>query len=147
MIYKQSCWNGSVSGGIQMGQGLWSKVSGALSNGDAADETTESAERKKIKAEENFRFAVYAMTSLDDGKRAADALRNGNGVVVNGESLDEMTFQRVLDFLDGAAHVLGVASRSVSGNVQVYAPPGMELVDEIGSYYGNLTPGKKRFDV
>ena len=89
-----------------MGQGLWSKVSGALSNGDAADETTESAERKKIKAEENFRFAVYAMTSLDDGKRAADALRNGNGVVVNGESLDEMTFQRVLDFLDGAAHVL-----------------------------------------
>lgn len=130
-----------------MGQGLWSKVSGALSNGDAADETTESAERKKIKAEENFRFAVYALTSLDDGKRAADALRNGNGVVVNGESLDEMTFQRVLDFLDGAAHVLGVASRSVSGNVQVYAPPGMELVDEIGSYYGNLTPGKKRFDV
>ena len=68
-------------------------------------------------------------------------------MVVNGESLDEMTFQRVLDFLDGAAHVLGVASRSVSGNVQVYAPPGMELVDEIGSYYGNLTPGKKRFDV
>ena len=130
-----------------MGQGLWSKVSGALSNGDAADETTESAERKKIKAEENFRFAVYALTSLDDGKRAADALRNGNGVVVNGESLDEMTFQRELDFLDGAAHVLGVASRSVSGNVQVYAPPGMELVDEIGSYYGNLTPGKKRFDV
>ena len=130
-----------------MGQGLWSKVSGALSNGDAAEETTESAERKKIKAEENFRFAVYALTSLDDGKRAADALRNGNGVVVNGESLDEMTFQRVLDFLDGAAHVLGVASRSVSGNVQVYAPPGMELVDEIGSYYGNLTPGKKRFDV
>lgn len=131
-----------------MGQGLWSKVSGALSNSDAAaDEAAESTERKKNKTGDTFRFAVYVLTSLDDAKRAADSLNSGNGVVVNGESLDEMTFQRVLDFLDGAAHVLGVSSRSVSGNVQVYAPAGMEMVDEIGSYYGNLTPGKKRFDV
>lgn len=130
-----------------MGQGLWSKVSGALSNGDAAADEAAEVERKKNKTGDNFRFAVYVLTSLDDGKRAADALKSGNGVVINGESLDEMTFQRVLDFLDGAAHVLGVESRSVSGNVQVYAPPGMEVVDEISSYYGNLTPGKKRFDV
>ncbi len=130
-----------------MGQGLWSKVSGALSNGDAAADEAAEVERKNNKTGDKFRFAVYVLTSMDDGKRAADALNSGNGVVVNGESLDEMTFQRVLDFLDGAAHVLGVSSRSVSGNVQVYAPPGMDMVDEIGSYYGNLTPGKKRFDV
>ena len=130
-----------------MGQGLWSKVSGALANGDAATDEAAEVERKKNKTGDKFRFAVYVLTSLDDGKRAADALNSGNGVVVNGESLDEMTFQRVLEFLDGAAHVLGVSSRSVSGNVQVYAPPGMDMIDEMNSYYGNLTPGKKRFDV
>ena len=130
-----------------MGQGLWSKVSGALSNGDASNDEATEIDRKKNKTEEHFRFVVNALTSLDDGKRAVDALKSGSGVVVNGESLDEMTFQRVLDFLDGAAHVLGVVSRSVSGNVQVYAPPGMDVIDETGSYYGNLTSGKKRFDV
>jgi FtsZ-interacting cell division protein YlmF len=131
-----------------MGQGLWSKVSGAFSNGEAAtSEAEESAERKHGKTSDNFRFAVYVLSSVDDGKRAADAMKSGNGVVINGEGLDELTYQRALDFLDGAAHVLGVSSRSVSGNVQVYSPPGMDVVDEIGSYYGNLTPGKKRFDV
>ena len=54
---------------------------------------------------------------------------------------------KALDFLDGAAHVLGIVSRNVSGNVQIYAPAGMDVLDETGSYYGNLTPGKKRFDV
>lgn len=131
-----------------MGQGLWSKVSGAFSNSEAAtSEAEESAERKHSKASGNFRFAVYVLSSVDDSKRAADAMKSGNGVVINGEGLDEITYQRALDFLDGAAHVLGVSSRSVSGNVQVYAPPGTDVVDEIGSYYGNLTPGKKRFDV
>ena len=131
-----------------MGQGIWSKMSGALSGGETdAGAALEASERKPGKASDNFRFAVYILSSLEDGKRAADSLKSGNGVVVNGENLDELTFQRALDFLDGAAHVLGIVSRNVSGNVQIYAPPGMDVLDETGSYYGNLTPGKKRFDV
>ena len=131
-----------------MGQGLWSKMSGAISSGEQEEgAAVDAAERKQGKPGENFRFAVYILSALEDGKRAADALKSGNGVVVNGENLDELTYQRALDFLDGAAHVLGIVSRNVSGNVQIYAPAGMDVLDETGSYYGNLTPGKKRFDV
>ena len=85
-----------------MGQGLWSKMSGAISSGEQEEgAAVDAAERKQGKPGENFRFAVYILSALEDGKRAADALKSGNGVVVNGENLDELTFQRALDFLDG----------------------------------------------
>jgi FtsZ-interacting cell division protein YlmF len=95
---------------------------------------------------ENIRFVVFALSSYEDGKRSAEAMRAGSGVVINGENLDSATYQRVVDFLDGAAHVLGGMSRFVSDTVQIYVPATMEFVDEVGSYYGNLTSGKKRFD-
>lgn len=129
-----------------MGRGLWSKMSSTFSGSETEAEAV-AAERQSGKTNNNFRFAVYNLSSPEDSKRAADAMKIGNGVVVNGENLDEIAFQRALDFLDGAAHVLGVVSRNVSGNVQVYTPAGMDVTDDAGSYYGNLTSGKKRLDV
>lgn len=117
-----------------MGQGVWAKMTGAGSE----EETRE--------ANDNFRFAVFVLSSPEDAKTAAAAMKTGSGVVINGENLDSLSYQRVVDFLDGASYMFGGESRCVSDCVQIYVPPQMEIVDEIGSFYGNLTTGKKRFD-
>lgn len=117
-----------------MGQGIWAKMTSAGSEVEAQE------------AVDNFRFAVFVLSSPEDGKTAAIAMKTGSGVVINGENLDSVSYQRVVDFLDGAIYILGGESRCVSGCVQVYVPPKMEIVDEVGSYYGNLTAGKKRLD-
>jgi FtsZ-interacting cell division protein YlmF len=95
---------------------------------------------------ENIRFAVFVLSSYEDGKRAAETMQTGSGMVINGENLDNPTYQRVVDFLDGAAHVLAGQSIFLSDTVQAYIPTNMEIIDEVGSYYGNLSTGKKRFD-
>jgi len=128
-----------------MGQGIWYKMTHLFSSTEA-EETEEdvSHDRRRGKEPGNVRFAVYIPASFEEALRPAEAMKNGNGVVINGEHLDGVNYQRVLDFLDGAAYVLGGSGRRVSDNVQVYVPSTMEVVDESISYYGSLTPGKMR---
>ena len=126
-----------------MGQGIWSKMTGAFSSGQGEDD---GADRRKNKEGNPVRFAVFMPSSQEDARQSVDALKSGSGVVINGESLDNAGYQRVMDFMDGAAYVLGGIGRPVSETVQVYAPSTMEIVDETVSYYGNLSTGKKRSD-
>ena len=131
-----------------MGQGIWAKVSGLFSIGEqpAAGEE-ESSDRRKSKTADNLRFAVFMPASHEEALQSADALKNGSSVVINGEYLDSAGYQRVTDFLDGAAYVLGGTGRRISDTVQVYVTDSMEIVDETASFYGNLSTGKKRTDV
>lgn len=136
------------SGGSSMEQGIWSKLVGKQSSaGQSAAGEEGSGDSLKNKNNENYRFAVYMPTSHEDAMRSAETMKNGSGVVINGERLDSAGYQRVLDFLDGAAYVLGGKSRRVSDTVQVYVPASMEIEDDTPSYYGNLSTGKKRTDV
>ena len=128
-----------------MGQGFWSKVTGKFSAvDDSVREDEGNGAARKNKPEERVRFAVYMPSSREDVIRSADAMRNGSGVVINGEYLDGAGYQRVLDFLDGAAYVLGGSGRRVSDSVQVYVPASMAIIDEGTAYYGKLTSGKTR---
>ena len=127
-----------------MGQGLWSKITGAFSTGPGDDD---GGERRKNKEGNTVRFAVFMPSSQEDARQSVDALKSGSGVVINGESLDSAGYQRVMDFMDGAAYVLGGTGRPVSETVQVYGPSSMEIVDETVSYYGNLSTGKKRSEI
>lgn len=130
-----------------MGQGFWSKVTGRLSSADSSShEDDGNGGSRKIKADEKVRFTVYMPSSQEDALRSADAIKNGCGVVINGEYLDDAGYQRVMDFLDGAAYVLGGSGHRVSDTVQVYVPATMGMVDEGTAYYGNLIAGKKRSD-
>lgn len=126
-----------------MGQGIWSKMTGAFSSGQGEDD---GADRRKNKEGSPVRFAVFMPSSQEDARQSVDALKSGSGVVINGEKLDNAGYQRVMDFMDGAAYVLGGTGRPVSETVQVYGPSTMEIVDETVSYYGNLSTGKKRSD-
>ena len=132
-----------------MGQGIWSKMTGVFSSAEPSAQGEDgSGDRRKGKTGAGaLQFAVYMPASHEDALRSADAMKNGSGVVINGEYLDSAGYQRVMDFLDGAAYILGGAGRRVSDTVQVYVPDSMEFVDETASFYGNLSAGKKRTDV
>jgi len=131
-----------------MGKGIWSKMNSMFSTGDQSGKGDESGDRYKgDPSAASLRFAVYMPGSYDEAARSADAMKNGSGVVINGESLDSAAYQRVLDFLDGASYVLGGTGRRVSDTVQVYVPTSIEIVDDSVSFYGNLNTGKRRTDV
>ena len=128
-----------------MGQGIWYKMTHLFSSQEQEEAEEETAnDRRRGKEAGNVRFAVYMPSTFEEALRPAEAMKGGNGVVINGEQLDAGSYQRVLDFLDGAAFVLGGSGRRVSETVQVYVPSAMEIVDESVSYYGSLTSGKMR---
>ncbi len=128
-----------------MGQGLWYKTTHLFSSSvDEENEENTTNEPRRGREAANARFAVYMPSAFEEALRPAEAMKEGNGVVINGEQLDTEGYRRVLDFLDGAAYVLGGSGRRVSDTVQVYAPSNMEIVDESVSYYGSLTSGKTR---
>ena len=131
-----------------MGQGIWDKMIGMFSAGEPSTQGEDGGggSRKNNNAD-HLRFAVYMPASHEEGMRCADAMKSGSCVVINGESLDSGGYQRLTDFLDGAAYVLGGKGRRVSDTVQVYVSPSVEIVDEAVSFYGNLSTGKKRTDV
>jgi cell division inhibitor SepF len=129
-----------------MGQGILAKITGVFSAGGQASANDAGEERRQVRAGDSIHFAIFMPSSQEDALKSADAMKNGNGVVINGEYLDEVGYRRVTDFLDGAAYVLGGSGRRVSDNVQIYVPAFLEIVDETVSYYGNLNTGKKRSD-
>ena len=129
-----------------MGQGILTKLTGVFSGGGQSSERDADEERRSGRSGDSIQFAIFMPSSQEDALKSADAMKNGNGVVINGEYLDEVGYRRVTDFLDGAAYVLGGSGRRVSDNVQIYVPAFLEIVDETVSYYGNLNTGKKRSD-
>jgi len=128
-----------------MANGIWSKMTGMLS-GEQPGQTEEGGERRKDKTPDGIKFSVYMPSSYEEAIRLADAMKNGSGIVINGEYLDSLVYQRVIDFLDGAAYVIEGTGCRVSDTVQVYVPSSMEIVDEVATYYGNLNTAKKRVD-
>ena len=129
-----------------MGQGILAKITGAFSAGGQASADDAGEERRQVRAGDSIHFAIFMPSSQEDALKSADAMKNGNGVVINGEYLDEVGYRRVTDFLDGAAYVLGGRSGRVSDDVHLYVPAFLEIGCETVSYYGNLNTGKKRSD-
>lgn len=131
-----------------MVQGIWSKMGGMFSAGEPSTQGEDvSSDRRKSNTADTLRFSVYMPASHEEGMRCADAMKSGSCVVINGESLDSGSYQRLTDFMDGAAYVLGGKGRRVSDTVQVYVTAPVEIVEEAASFYGNLSMGKKRTDV
>lgn len=129
-------------------QGIWSKMTGMFTSGEQPSQSDGGvSDRRKNNMADNYRFAIFMPSSHEEAMLSADAMKSGSSVVINGEYLDSAGYQRVTDFLDGAAYVLGGMGRRVSETVQVYVPSSMEIVDDTLSYYGNLSSGKKRSEI
>jgi FtsZ-interacting cell division protein YlmF len=129
-------------------QGIWSKMTGMFTSGGQPCQSDGGvSDRRKNNTADNYRFAIFLPSSREEAMLSADAMKSGSSVVINGEYLDSAGYQRVTDFLDGAAYVLGGMGQRVSETVQVYVPSSMEIVDDTLSYYGNLNSGKKRSEL
>lgn len=83
-----------------------------------------------------MKLVVYIPASPEDARKAADALKTGTGVVLNGEYLEETARRRVIDFLDGAVYMIGGESQRISDTVQLYTPAGVDVSNESILRYG-----------
>ena len=91
-----------------------------------------------------MKLVVYIPASPEEASKAADAVKAGTCVVLNGEYLDDTARRRVFDFLDGAIYVLDGNSQRISDSVQLYVPSSVEISDESVLKYGGRPIGDSR---
>lgn len=65
---------------------------------------------------------VITPTSYDEAPEIADCLAGGSTVLLNIEKLDREATRRLIDFLLGAAHVIGGSMKKVAKGTFVFAP-------------------------
>lgn len=75
----------------------------------------------------NQRIIVYYPKTPEDVMVLINHLRMNNPVVVKLDDIDEVTAQRILDFLSGAACALSGTVHRISGNLFLLSPHGVEI--------------------
>lgn len=79
---------------------------------------------------------VYIATPLafDDVRVCADCLKANVAVLINYESVDNETQQRIADFLHGVCFVSGGSSQRVSDTVAMYVPANVDINKELYAF-------------
>ena len=86
-------------------------------------------QRRVAPARENA-WKLVKPHNAQDGTVIADYLAHGYTVVMNIEALDRSVIVRLLDFLQGAVHVLGGELRHVSTTTFVISPRKGEITED-----------------
>ena len=86
--------------------------------------------QKKSTASNNGSWMVVKPHDAQDGLTIADYLVNGYTVVMNIESIDREITVRLIDFLQGAIHVLDGELRRVSKSTFVLSPRKGEITED-----------------
>lgn len=73
------------------------------------------------------RIIVYYPKTPEDVMVLIKHLKMNNPAVVNLDDLDEVTAQRILDFLSGAICALAGTAHRISGNLFLLSPKGVEI--------------------
>lgn len=73
------------------------------------------------------RIIVYYPKTPEDVMVLIKHLKMNNPVVVNLDEIDEVTAQRILDFLSGAVCALSGTAHRISGNLFLLSPKGVEI--------------------
>lgn len=74
---------------------------------------------------------VFEINAFDEVKRAADALKSKQAVVLNYEKVDTETQKRMCDFLNGVCYVLEGEVKRVSDTMVLYVPDDMTISNGI----------------
>jgi cell division inhibitor SepF len=88
-----------------------------------------------IHSNNQFKVVIMQPETFDDAREICDHLKNKKPVVVNVESLNKETAQRVIDFLSGSVYALDGDIQKVSAGIFLIAP---NNVDIMGDYKDEL---------
>jgi cell division inhibitor SepF len=78
------------------------------------------------------RNVTLAPNSFNDARQIGEEFRSGATVVVNLQSLDDITKRRLVDYISGLMHGLDGKFTKIGLNVFMLAPKNVEVRDEAG---------------
>ncbi len=89
--------------------------------------TMKSSSNVSMSMGSNSRILVYYPKTPEDVMVLIEHLRMNDPAIVNLDSVDEATAQRILDFLSGAVCALLGTTHRISGNLFLLSPKGVEI--------------------
>ncbi len=95
--------------------------------------TKKSQQNKVVNIHSNNQFKVVIMQpeTFDDAREVCDHLKSKKPVVVNLETLNKETAQRVVDFLSGSVYGLDGEIQKVSTGIFLIAPNNVDIMGEL----------------
>lgn len=81
-----------------------------------------------------LRVYVASPSGFDDVRNYADYLKSNVAVIVNFDSVDAATQERISDFLNGILYVVNGNVQRVSASVQLYLPAHVDVSKELYAY-------------
>ncbi|MBP2649719.1 MAG: sepF 1 [Firmicutes bacterium] len=114
---------------------------------DMEDEPLKASDRRaQLKVHEGttptLKVYVTYPKVFDDVRVCADYLNSNMSVIVNFESTDSCTKQRICDFLEGVTFVTGGSNQKVSDGVTLFASARVDITQERQGF--SLPPYIKR---
>lgn len=83
-----------------------------------------------IHSNNQFKVVIMQPETFDDAREVCDHLKNKKPVVVNVESLNKETAQRVIDFLSGSVYGLDGDIQKVSSGIFLIAPNNVDIMGD-----------------
>ena len=83
-----------------------------------------------IHSNNQFKVVIMQPETFDDARDICDHLKNKKPVVVNVESLNKETAQRVIDFLSGSVYGLDGDIQKVSAGIFLIAPNNVDIMGD-----------------
>ena len=85
-----------------------------------------------------MKLVVVKPTSLEDAREAAEGLRSNNTVVLDLEEAPRDVVIRLVDFISGAAYILGGRITRLSTSTYLVTPPEVNLSGDVLASLGSL---------
>ena len=85
-----------------------------------------------------MKLVVLKPETLEDAREAAEGLRSNNTVVLDMEDTPRDVVIRLVDFISGAAYILGGRITRLSTNTYLVTPPEVNLSGDVLASLGNL---------
>ena len=130
---EQSGSRGGILGSVQRGV---SAVKGSVGMNRAAAPAAQSSSRGSVSmggvrdGGSPMKLVVLKPESLEDAREAAEGLRSGNTVVLDLEETPRDVIVRLVDFVSGAAYILGGRLTRLSTSTYLVTPPEVDLSGE-----------------
>ena len=121
-----------------------SAVKGSMGGGAAPAAPASSASRGSVSMGGSrdvgapMKLVVLKPETLEDAREAAEGLRNNNTVVLDMEDTPREVVIRLVDFISGAAFILGGRITRLSTNTYLVTPPEVNLSGDVLASLGSM---------